>query len=107
MLLHICVFAVLPPLAPTVRWSKSGKTLGGLVMLGCLVYVRILHIVLIDKMSDNCVQVQAQVGQFIVDYSLHSKAAGFLHSCKEFLIELLVRLIGRNVYSVKTCVSLG
>lgn len=37
-----------------------------------------------------------------VDSSLHSEAAGLLHSCQQFLIKFLIRLIGRDVYPVKT-----
>lgn len=79
-------------------------------MLGCLVYFSILHIVLIVKSQITVCKCKLKCDStfvFAVDFSLHSKAAGFLHSRKEFLIEFLVRLIGRDVYSVKTCVSLG
>lgn len=37
-----------------------------------------------------------------VDSSLHSEAAGFLHSRQQFLVKFLVRLVGRDVYPVKT-----
>lgn len=38
----------------------------------------------------------------VVDSSLHSEAAGLLHSCQQFLIKFVVRLIGRDVYPIKT-----
>lgn len=34
--------------------------------------------------------------------SLHSEAAGLLHSRQKFLVEFLVRLVGRDVDSVET-----
>jgi len=36
------------------------------------------------------------------DPSLHGEAAGLLHSRQQFLIKFLVRLVGWDVYPVKT-----
>lgn len=38
----------------------------------------------------------------IVDSSLHGEAAGLLHSRQQFLVKFLIRLVGRDVYPVKT-----
>lgn len=38
----------------------------------------------------------------VVDPSLHSEAAGLLHSRQQFLVKFLVRLVGRDVYPIKT-----
>lgn len=38
----------------------------------------------------------------LMDSSLHSKATGLLHSRQQFLVKFLVRLIGRDVYPIKT-----
>lgn len=47
-------------------------------------------------------QVQARVRGRWLDSSLHSEAAGLLHSRQQFLVEFLVRLVGRDVDSVET-----
>lgn len=78
-------------------------------MLGCLVYFSILHIVVKGKCQIIVCKCKLKCDSIflsIVDL-FHSKAAGFLHSRKEFLIELLIRLIRRDIYSVETSVSLG
>lgn len=54
------------------------------------------------KCKRDCVYVGSAV-----DSSLHSEAAGFLHSRQQFLVKFLVRLVGRDVYPVKTRVGLG
>ena len=48
-----------------------------------------------------CASASVTVG-LLVESSLHGEAAGLLHSRQQFLIEFLVRLVGRDVYPVKT-----
>lgn len=49
------------------------------------------------KRKWDCVYVGLVVGQ-----SLHGKAARLLHGRQQFLVEFLVRLVGRDVYPVET-----
>lgn len=55
------------------------------------------------KMSNRfCASTSASLCGCWLDSSLHSEAAGLLYSRQQFLIELLVRLVGRDVDSVET-----
>lgn len=70
------------------------------------VLVRLFHfgrVCVFVLMWHSCVQVQAWLyEESPVDTSLHSEAAGFLHSRQQLLIKLLVGLVWRDVYSVET-----
>lgn len=102
-------FLLLPP---TVRWWRGGKRLH--VSLWCVAasytpcILDILSMcVYISKMSNRlCASASASVNvcMFVclfVDSSLHSKAAGLLHSRQQFLVKFLVRLVRRDVYPVE------
>lgn len=101
--------AVVPPLTP--QQFGGEEVARDRVFLWCLAapYTpRILDILLmcvyICKMSNSlCASASASVTVgLLVDSSLHGEAAGLLHSRQQFLIEFLVRLVGRDVYPVKT-----
>lgn len=73
------------------------------ILLVYLIFCRCLCIYV--KCQIGCVQVQAWLcvlSVWVVDSSLHSEAAGLLHSRQQFLVKFLVRLVGRDVYPVKT-----
>ena len=61
------------------------------------IYVKCQIVVCKCKRKCFCVYVG-----LVVDSSLHSEAAGLLHSRQQFLVKFLVRLVGRDVYPVKT-----